>query len=135
MTTKTFLKDISFATIGCIIEVHKNLGPGLLESVYQLCLVEELKSNGISFKNNVHVPVRYKDADVGGILKIDLLIEDVLILELKAVETMHPVYKAQLLTYLKLADKPKGLLVNFNCEIIKDNITSIVTEKFRSLAD
>ncbi len=135
MITKSFLKELSYATIGCIIEVHKNLGPGLLESVYQLCLVEELKLNGISFKTNVNVPIQYKDADLGGILKIDLLVEDALILELKAVETMHPVFKAQLLSYLKLADKAKGLLINFNSEIVKDNITSIVTEKYRSLPD
>ena len=135
MISKSFLTTLSYQTIGCVIEVHKNLGPGLLESVYHLCLLEELKLNGISFKSQVHVPVLYKNKDVGGTLKIDLLIENSLILELKSVESMIPLYKAQLLSYLKLADIPKGLLINFNSEVIKNNITSMVTEKYRCLQE
>ncbi len=81
------------------------------------------------------IPVIYKDKNLGGVLKIDLLVENEIIIELKAVETMIPLYNAQLLSYLKLACKSKGLLINFNCEKIKEQITSLVTEDFRNLPE
>lgn len=135
MITKSSLRELTHQTIGCIIEVHRQLGPGLLESVYHLCLMSELRQNGISFQSQVHIPVHYKGEDLGGKLVIDLLIENILILELKSVEAMIPLYKAQLLSYLKLSDISKGLLVNFNCEVIKDQIKSVVTEKYRGLKE
>lgn len=133
MLSKSYLQSISYKIIGSAIEVNKHLGPGLLESVYQLCFMEELKQQGLEFKPQVYVPVIYKEKNLGGMLKIDLLVENEIIVELKAVETMIPLYKAQLLSYLKLTNKSKGLLINFNCEIVKEHITSLVTENFRIL--
>src|SRR4051812_10397201 len=133
MTTKSFLQGLSYKIIGCAIEVHKQLGPGLLESLYQMCFEEELRRSGLEFKSQIYTPVIYKDSNLGGVFKIDLLIENEIIVELKAVEAMIPLYNAQLLSYLKLSTKAKGLLINFNSEIIKDQITSIVTEHYRML--
>ena len=98
-----------------------------------MCFKEELKRSGISFQSQVYTPIIYKDTNLGGVFKIDILIENSVIVELKAAETMIPLYKAQLLSYLKITSKPKGLLINFNCEVIKDQISSIVTEDFRNL--
>ena len=105
---------ISGIILDSAIEVHRNLGPGLLESVYEICLLKELKLRGIHALRQVCMPVHYKGEMLGADFKIDLLVEDEIIVELKAVEIMHPVYEAQLLTYLKLADKKLGLLINFN---------------------
>ncbi len=135
MLTKSYLQDLSYNIIGCAIEVHRQIGPGLLESVYEMCFKEELRLNGLSVQSQVYVPVLYKKSNLGGTLKIDLLIENQIIVELKAVENMIPLYNAQLLSYLKLADKQKGLLINFNCEVIKDQLTSMVTDKFLHLPD
>jgi GxxExxY protein len=108
--------------IAAAIEVHKELGPGLLESVYEYCLVEELTNMGLNVKNQVKLPIVYK----GKILKkdfyIDLLIEDKIVIELKAVEVILPVHEVQLVTYLKLADKRLGLLINFNIPLLKEGI-------------
>ena len=135
MLTKSYLQSLSYKIIGCAIEVHKHLGPGLLESVYEMCFIEELRRNDLKVKSQIYIPVVYKDTNLGGTLKIDLLVEDEVVVELKAVESMIPLYSAQLLSYLKLADKQKGLLINFNCEVIKDQLTSMVTEKFKQLPD
>ena len=131
--TQQHINDIAYKTVGCAIEVHKHLGPGLLESVYESCFKEELVSSGINVKSQLHVPIRYKEKDLGGILKLDLLIENVIIVEIKAVEAMIPLYKAQLLSYLKLTGKPKGLLINFHCENITNQLVSLVTEEFANL--
>ncbi len=133
MITQRHINDLAYKIVGCAIEVHKHLGPGLLESVYQPCLIDELKSNGLVVQSQVYVPVIYKEKDLGGILKIDLLIEDLIIVELKAVEAMIPLYKAQLLSYLKLANKPKGLLINFHSENITSQLVPLVTEEFAKL--
>ncbi len=115
------------------MEVHKHLGPGLLESVYEACMINELSNNGMNVQSQVYVPVKYKNRDLGGILKLDLLVNDLIIVELKAVETMIPLYKAQLLSYLKLTGKPKGLLINFHCENIVEQMIPLVTEEFSKL--
>ena len=133
MITQKLISGISYKIIGCAIEVHKQLGPGLLESVYQACLIEELKMKGLEVKSQVQIPVFYKGKDLGVQLKLDLLIEDLIIVELKAVEIMIPLYQAQLLSYLKLAVKPKGLLFNFNCENIRSQLESMVTEEYALL--
>ncbi|MBM2838330.1 MAG: hypothetical protein HW415_955 [Deltaproteobacteria bacterium] len=119
--------------IGCAIEVNKHLGPGLLESVYEPCFIDEMRSAGLSVKPQICVPVHYKGKDLGGSLKLDLLVNDLIIVEEKAVEQMIPLYKAQLLSYLKLTGKPKGLLINFHCENIKEQLVSLVTEEFAKL--
>lgn len=131
--TQKLINDISFATVGCAIEVHKHLGPGLLESVYHSCMITELENQGSSFMSQIHVPVLYKGKDLGGQLKLDLLVEDLIIVELKAVECMNPVYTAQLLSYLRLADKPKGLLINFHSDNIIKQMIPLVTEAFSKL--
>ncbi len=133
MITQKYINDLSYRIIGCAIEVHKQLGPGLLESVYETCLIDELKNSGLSVKSQVYVPINYKGKDLGGILKLDLLVEDLIIVEEKAVEVMIPVYKAQLLSYLRLTGKPKGLLINFFCENIKEQLVSLVTEEYAKL--
>ena len=112
--------------IGCMIEVHCALGPGLLESTYQQCLARELLLNGISFKLEHPLPVEYKGIFLDCGYRIDLLIENHLILELKAVDSIKEIHKAQLLTYMKLSGIGKGLLVNFNVKRLKDGIQRFV---------
>jgi GxxExxY protein len=133
--TKQFVNSLSYKIVGCAIEVHKQLGPGLLESVYETCLIDELISQGLKVERQIPVPIYYKGKDLGTNLILDILVNDLVIVELKAVEAIIPVFKAQLLSYLKLTDKPKGLLINFNCENIKDHLTPLVTEEFAKLPE
>ncbi len=130
MITQKYINDISYKIVGSAIEVHKEIGPGLLESIYEECLLEELKSIGLSIKSQIPIQLRYKDKILKSSLIIDLLVEDLIIVELKSVEKMNPLYNAQLLTYLKLMKKPKGLLINFNCENITKQLVPLVTEIF-----
>ena len=113
--------------VDAAIKVHRTLGPGLLESVYEQCLHYELTSRGLSAARQVPVPVRYGPVVIDAGFRIDLLVEDALIVELKAVETMVPLYDAQLLTYLKLTGKNLGLLLNFNVPRMKDGIKRIIS--------
>ncbi len=110
----------------CIVDsafkVHSTLGPGLLESVYQICMVREIESRNVQVQQQVIVPIVYRGARLESGLRLDVLVQDRIVLELKAVATMLPVYDAQLLTYLKLADKDLGFLINFNVPLIKDGI-------------
>ena len=131
--TQQFIADISYKIIGCAIAVHKQLGPGLLESVYQTCLIDELKMRGLKVQIEMIIPILYKGKNLGGQLRLDLLVEDLIIVELKAVEEMITLYQAQLLSYLKLTSKPKGLLFNFNCENIRSQMVSMVTKEFELL--
>ena len=108
--------------IGCAIEVHRVLGPGLLESTYQQCLARELHLNGIAFKLEHPLPVEYKGVKLDCGYRIDILAENRLIIELKAVEEIKGIHKAQLLTYMKLSDLNTGLLINFNVKRLKDGI-------------
>ncbi len=133
MVTQKYINEISYKIIGCAIEVHRQIGPGLLESVYEACLIDEMKNSGLFVKSQLYVPVLYKEKDLGGNLKLDLLVNDLIIVEEKAVEVMIPLFKAQLLSYLKLTGKPKGLLINFHCENIKEQLVSLVTEEFAKL--
>jgi GxxExxY protein len=133
--TKRYINNLSYEIVGCAIEVHKQLGPGLLESVYETCFVEELFSKGFKVGRQIPVAIFYKGKDLGTNLVLDLLVDDLIIVELKAVEIMIPVFKAQLLSYLKLTGKPKGLLINFNCENIKDHLIPLVTDVFAKLPE
>lgn len=108
------LNNISGIILDCSIEVHKQLGPGLLESVYEICLYKELRNRNLFVERQVQLPIIYKGEDLNSDFRIDLLVENEVIIELKAVETILPVHEAQLLTYFKLADKKLGLLINFN---------------------
>jgi GxxExxY protein len=108
--------------IGCAIEVHRILGPGLLESTYEQCLARELSLQGIRFELQVPLPVQYKGIQLDCGYRVDVLVEQQLILELKAVEEIRGIHEAQLLTYMKLAGIGTGLLINFNVELLKDGI-------------
>ncbi len=108
--------------IGCAIEVHRWLGPGLLESTYLQCLARELSLQRIPFRLQVPLPVEYKGVRLECGYRIDMLVEEQLILELKAVEFVHRIHEAQLLTYMKLAEIRTGLLINFHVELLKDGI-------------
>ena len=112
--------------IGCAIEVHRALGPGLLEAVYEECLCHELHENGLGFQRQIPVPVTYKAVNLETGFRADLVIEKVLLIEIKAVERLLPVHQAQVLTYLKLSGIPKGLLLNFNTRVLKDGIRRFV---------
>lgn len=108
--------------IGAAIEVHRNLGPGLLESAYEVCLARELAGRGVEFQRQVELPVVYKGERLDAGFRIDLLVADVIVVELKAIEKVLPVHEAQLLTYLRLSNKRVGLLINFNVPLLKDGI-------------
>ena len=112
--------------IGAAIEVHKALGPGLLESTYEGCLEHELSLAGISFERQVPLPVSYKSLQLDCGYRLDFLIEKMVVLELKAVEGLQPIHEAQLLTYLKLGGWPIGLLINFNVPVLKNGIKRMV---------
>ena len=123
--TKQF-SGLSHQVIGYAIEVHRTLGPGLLESTYQQCLAHEFTINGISFKAEHALPVDYKGVRLDCGYRIDLLVENEIIIELKSVESLLPIHEAQMLTYLKLARVKQGFLINFNVPKLKDGIRSYV---------
>ena len=112
--------------IGSAIEVHRHLGPGLLESVYEECLCHELSMLGIKFNRQVQLPLEYKGVSLECGLRLDILIPEKLIIELKTVDKIQPIHEAQLLTYLKLASIPTGLLINFNVPVLRDGIRRMV---------
>ena len=118
MDTDTLTKTV----IGCAIEVHRNLGPGLLESSYETCLIYELSKIGLSAKNQVELPIYYKDQYINTGYRLDILLPNKLIIELKAVDKLLPIHSAQLITYMKLAEISTGLLINFNVLKLVDGI-------------
>ena len=120
--TETQRDPLTEKVIGCAIEVHRVLGPGLLESAYEECLAFELKLAGFDVARQVELPVRYKSLDLDCRYWIDLLINDSLIVELKTVETFLPIHEAQLLTYLRLSKIATGLLINFNVPVLKNGL-------------
>lgn len=111
------------------IEVHKELGPGLLESVYEACMKRLLIRNGVKVKSQVFIPVCFQGEILDKTFVIDLLVEDAIIVELKSIENLLPIHEAQLVTYLKLADKKLGLLINFNVVLLKDGIRRRINGK------
>lgn len=132
--TQKHVNDIAYAIVGCAIEVHRQLGPGLLENVYEKCLLEEIRQSGLIAAAQLEVPLVYKGLEIAAPLRLDILVNDLVIVEVKAVDMLHPIFKAQLLTYLKLSGRPKGLLLNFNCEqITRDGLVPLVTEAFSAL--
>lgn len=134
--TKKFLDDLTYKIIGAAIEVHKDLGPGLLESVYQKCLKQEFFLRELKYSSELFVPVQYKGIEMDTELRCDFLIEDSIVVELKAVDALAPVHEAQILTYMKLLHKPKGILINFNCaNLFKEGQRTFVNELFRKLPD
>ena len=127
---------MSYSIIGAAIQVHKALGPGLLESVYQKCLVRELMCKNFEVKSQLKVPLNYRGMDVEADLRLDILVEDLVVVEIKAVDVMNPVYEAQLLSYMRLLNKPKGVLINFCCtNIFKEGQRTYVNDQYAILPD
>lgn len=120
------MKDWTHDTIGAAIEVHKTLGPGLLESAYEICLCEELAERNIPFIQQMPLPIQYKSKHLDCGYRLDLVVGDSLIVELKAIESLMPIHEAQILTYLKLSKIRLGLLINFNVRILKDGIRRFI---------
>lgn len=132
--TKTQIKNLTYQINGAAIEVHKSLGPGLLESVYHKCLIHELNIRDISFTSEFFVPVNYKGLKLETELRCDLYIENSIVVELKAVEKILPIHEAQLLTYMNLLDAPFGILFNFNTtNLYHDGQKTFVNELYRIL--
>ena len=123
------LNEISYQIRGAVFDVYNELGPGLMENVYEKALIIELLNRGLQVENQVPIEVLYKGFDLGLQYRVDLLINKQIIIELKSVEILLPVHHKQLITYLKLAQKPLGFLINFNTESIKDNIIRIANDK------
>lgn len=120
------LNNITEAIIGSAINVHKALGPGLLESAYEACLVHDLAQKGLKFEQQKPLPIVYQGVKLECGYRLDLLVENEVIVEIKSVERLLPIHKAQLMSYLKLSGCKVGLLVNFNIEVLKDGIQRVV---------
>ncbi len=133
--TKKYIKQLSYDIVACAIAVHKELGPGLLESVYQKCLKYELENNGYEVVQELAVSVKYDTLSIETGLRLDLLVNDLVVVELKAAESILPIYEAQLLTYMKLLKKPQGLLINFFTENITKSLKPYVNEYYKVLPD
>ncbi len=124
--TKPRLSDLANKVIGCAIEAHRALGPGLLESAYQQCLCHELRLNDIDFHMEKPLPVNYKGSCMDCGYRIDILVEDEILIELKSVEKLKAIHEAQILSYMKLANVKQGFLINFNVTLLKDGLKSFV---------
>ena len=116
------INDITYKIIGCAYEVHKILGPGLLESTYETCLCYELEKQGLKFEKQKELMINYKGTTLNNGYRIDILVEDSIVLELKSVENLLPIHTAQILTYLKLSEHNLGLLINFNVTNLQNGI-------------
>ncbi len=126
MPARDVLDELSHKVIGASIEVHRLLGPGLLESIYLECLESELSEQGIRVKREVSIPLNYKGKVLSKSLRLDLLLEDCLVVEAKSVDMLLPVHSAQLLTYLRITKLKLGLLLNFNVVVMRDGIKRVV---------
>jgi GxxExxY protein len=132
--TQKYLDSLTYQIIGAAIEVHKELGPGLLESIYEKCLVQVLKEKGLKASYQQKIPVIFHGIYLECELRYDIMVGETIIVEIKAVELLLPIHEAQLLTYLKLTQKSKGILLNFNCvNIFKEGQKTLVTELFAKL--
>ncbi len=136
MVTQKYINDLTYKIIGFAIDVHKEIGPGLLESVYEKCLAHLLLQNGYSVNRQQSVPLFFRGLELDSEFRLDLIVNDLIIVELKTVEDFLPIHEAQLLTYLKLLQKPKGILLNFNSvNIFKEGQKTFVTKYFSNLPD
>jgi GxxExxY protein len=125
----TPVSQITKAIIGAAIHVHRELGPGLLESTYQACLCYELGQRNITFKRQVPLPVKYREVKIDCGYRLDFLVQDLVIVEIKSVDKIAPIHKAQVITYLKLMERPVGLLINFNVVVLKRGIRRLENHK------
>lgn len=126
MPTELTPNELTERVIGAAIEVHRNVGPGLLESAYQRCMEAELQLRGIPFRGGIALPIRYKTLEFENAYRLDLLIADQVVVELKSIEALLPVHSAQLLTYLRLTSHKVGLLINFNVPVLWRGISRVV---------
>jgi GxxExxY protein len=134
--TKKYLDELTYNVIGSAIDVHKSLGPGLLESVYHKCLKQEFYLRGIQFSSNYLVKVNYKGVELDTELRCDLFVEGILAVELKAIDAIAPVHESQILTYMHLLHCPKGILINFNCfNLFKEGQKTYVNQMFAGLPE
>ena len=129
LTEREELNGVSKRIIGGAIEVHRALGPGLLESAYEACLAYELSQRGLLVDRQVQLPIVYKTVKVDTAFRLDLLVNRQVIVELKAVEQVYPLHKTQLLTYLKLSGLKLGLLINYNVNILRDGISRVINDR------
>lgn len=125
-SVRDFINKLSYEIIGACIEVHSHLGPGLLESAYEQCLCKELSLKGLSYDRQVALPLEYKGMVLDCGYRMDIVVEDMVVLELKSVEEVLPIHDAQMLTYLKLSDKKLGMIINFNVSKMKNGIKRLV---------
>ena len=136
IVTRSFLKDLVYQVNGAAIEVHKNIGAGLLENEYHQCLKKELELRKINFSSELQIPLNYKGYELEAKLRCDLLIENCLVVELKSVTEINPIFEAQLITYMNLLKVPMGLLINFNVKnIYYEGQKTMVNEYYRMLED
>ena len=126
---------MSYEIIGLAIKVHKHLGPGLLESIYEKCLTYELSKNGFKVESQKKVSIYYDEIEFDSDMRLDLLVNDCIILELKSVSQLLPIHEAQILSYMKLLKKPQGLLINFNSTRLTNSTKPLVNEYFNLLKD
>ena len=132
--TKKEIDGLTFQIIGAAIEVHKNVGRGLLESVYHECMKEELKLRKLNFITEKRVPLIYKGKELEANFRCDLLVENIIVVELKSVLEMNKIFEAQILTYMNLLQVPKGIIINFNCfNVFKEGQKTFVNEIYRNL--
>ena len=135
IVTQKYLDELTYEIIGCAIEVHKQIGPGLLESVYEKCFLYELHSKGLKTLSQQRIPINYKGLELDAELRYDVLAENLIIVELKAMDGILPIHEAVLLTYMKMLEKPKGIIINFNCtNIFKYGQKTMVNERYSNLS-
>jgi GxxExxY protein len=132
--TQKYLDELTYRIIGCAIEVHKELGPGLLESVYERCFIRELELKDLHFVSQKIVPINYKGIQLNADLRFDVLVEDLIVIELKAIEGILPIHEAIVLTYMKMLEKPKGIIINFHStNVFKKGQKTLVNEYYAAL--
>ena len=129
LTNPGDLNELTHDIIGSAIQVHRELGPGLLEGTYSVCLTAELRSRGHSVDRNVAIAIVYREVKIDNAYRIDMVVDGRVVVELKSVDKLHPVHRAQMLTYLRLAGHPVGLLINFNEQVLRDGIKRVLNSK------
>lgn len=134
--TKSYLTELTYQVVGAAIEVHKHLGPGLLESVYHKCLKKELELRGIPFKSEYKIPYLYKGFDLDIDFRCDFWVDDCLVVEIKSCDSVLPIHIAKLMNYMNMLDSPKGLMINFNVlNLQRDGKKTYVNDLYTYLAD
>lgn len=130
---KRKVNQLGFEIISAAITVHNALGPGLLESVYEKCLIHELKKRGFTVQSQVVIPINYDGVEIDADLKLDILVNNLIVIEIKAITEVHPVHRAQIMSYMKLLNLPKGILINFHTDKIVDDAEHFVNTIFKDL--